>query len=294
MQSQIRRIGVTVKPQQAETLATVSRLVAWLKNRDITLVGSRELERLLATADCRGCDIEIANLQDYAQDVDAMVVLGGDGTMIATARVIGNRAIPVFGVNHGTLGYLTEFTPDEMLPTLERIISGDFQLKPRVMFNAEAWRGREQVLKNRILNDVVISKGALARIIEIEVSMNGQLVGRFRADGMIVSSPTGSTAYNLSAGGPLVYPTMNALILTPICPHTLSNRPLVISDEAVLELKLNTPTEEVALTLDGQIGVKLEVGDRVVVTKSRTQLNLVQPQDSNYFNVLRTKLRWGS
>lgn len=291
----IRRIGVAVKPNQPEAVQTVRRLLAWSRGKDVSFVGSRELERTLGDTDENvKSKIEVSSLESFARDVDAMLVLGGDGTMIATARSIGERAIPVIGVNHGTLGYLTEFAPDDLIPTLERIIAGDYKLKPRVMFDAEIVRAGNVLLSNRILNDVVISKGALARIIEIEVAMNENQVGRFRADGLIVSTPTGSTAYNLSAGGPIVYPTMNAMILTPICPHTLSNRPLVVPDDAVLELILLTHTEEVALTLDGQIGFRLEVGDRITITKSKTRLNLVQPRDGNYFNVLRTKLRWGS
>ncbi len=290
----INCIGVTVKAQQAETLATVCRLVEWLDARGLQSFGCRNIEELQIETGCERGAMRIAALEDFSQIVDVMIVLGGDGTMIATARTLGSREIPVLGINFGRLGYLTEFHTDGMIPALESIIRGDYELKPRVMFDAEVWRGRERMLCGRILNDVVISKGALARIIEIEGKMNDDFIGVFRADGLIVSTPTGSTAYNLSAGGPLVYPTMNAMVLTPICPHTLSNRPLVIPDDAALEIKLKTATEEVAMTLDGQIGFRLEADDRIVITKSQTRLNLVQPPDGNYFDVLRGKLRWGA
>ena len=161
------------------------------------------------------------------------------------------------------------------------------------MLAAELYRGEEKLLRNRVLNDVVISKSALARIIEIETWLDKRFVNCFRADGLIVSTPTGSTAYNLSAGGPVVYPSMNAVVITPICPHTLSNRPLVVPDDLEIELVLKTPKEEVALTLDGQVGFRLEVEDRVVIRKSRTTFNLMQPANRNYFEVLRGKLRWG-
>lgn len=268
-------------------------LVEWLDARGITLVGSHSVGNMPIEANCKHGKLEVAPLEEFVRDVDVMIVLGGDGTIIATARALGSREIPVIGVNYGRLGYLAEFSTDELISTLEAVINGEYELKPRVMFDAEVWRGSERMLRGRILNDVVVSKGALARIIEIEAKMNDEFVGVFRADGLIVSTPTGSTAYNLSAGGPLVYPTMNAMVLTPICPHTLSNRPLVIPDDAALEIKLKTATEEVAMTLDGQIGFRLEADDRIVITKSRTRLNLVQPPDGNYFDVLRGKLRWG-
>lgn len=212
--------------------------------------------------------------------------------MIATARLLGDREVPVLGINYGRLGYLADFRGEEMIPALESVFRGDYSLDRRVMLAAELRRGDERVMRNRVLNDVVISKSALARIIEIEAWLNGQYVNSFRADGLIVSTPTGSTAYNLSAGGPIVYPSMNAIVVTPICPHTLSNRPLVVPDDEEIELILKTD-EEVALTLDGQVGVPLRASDRVLISKSRTAFQMVQPANRNYFDVLRDKLRWG-
>jgi NAD+ kinase len=161
------------------------------------------------------------------------------------------------------------------------------------MLAVQLMRGSEEVTRTRVLNDAVINKSALARIIEIEAYLNQQFVNSFRADGLIVSTPTGSTAYNLSAGGPVIYPSMNAVVITPICPFTLSNRPLVVPDDAVIELFLKTQQEDVALTLDGQVGFPLQVEDRVIIRKSRTTFKLVQPMNRNYFEVLRDKLRWG-
>ena len=288
----IKRVGVVVKPHQPEAVATICRLVEWLAARGITFVGEPEIERGRIEGET-GCAIEIQERDHLAETVDLLVVLGGDGTMIATARMIADRELPVLGINYGRLGFLAEFRTEEMLGALEAIIAGDYRLDRRVMLNAELTRGDEILLSNRVLNDVVISKSALARIIEIETRLNSLYVNSFRADGLIVSTPTGSTAYNLSAGGPIVYPSMNAVVVTPICPHTLSNRPLVVPDDAWIELTLKTPDEEVALTLDGQIGFPLEAGDKTLVRKSRTTFNIVQPNNRNYFDVLRDKLRWG-
>ena len=228
-----------------------------------------------------------------ATKVDLVLVLGGDGTMIATARTIGDHEVPVLGVNYGGLGYLAEFRIEELYSALESILAGNYRLDKRVMLEVELRRGDAPPQTSRVLNDVVINKSALARIIEIEAYLNHQYVNAFRADGLIVSTPTGSTAYNLSAGGPVIFPSMNAVVITPICPFTLSNRPIVVPDDAEIELLLKTENEEVALTLDGQVGFPLEVADRVVIRKSRTTFNLIQPSNRNYFDVLRDKLRWG-
>jgi len=290
--SSIRRVGVLVKPHQPDALKTICRLVEWLAARGVAVmtgpkVGRAEIERET------GCAVETLGHEEMAARADLVVVLGGDGTMIAAARMLGQREVPVLGVNHGSLGYLTEYRVEEMIPALESILAGEYGVERRMMLEAEVFRGAERLAEERVLNDVVISKSALARIIEIETRIGGQFVNRFRADGLIVSTPTGSTAYNLSAGGPIIYPSMGALVLTPICPHTLSNRPLVVPDDVQIELTLKTDKEEVALTLDGQIGIPLEYEDRVTVRKSRTAFHLIQADTRNYFEVLRGKLRWG-
>lgn len=290
--SVIERVGVVVKPHQPDALQTICRLVQWLSERSIALVGTPELESERVEHET-GCAVQTVARDELAKHVDLIIVLGGDGTMIATARMVGDREVPVLGVNYGSLGYLAEFRMEEMFPALEAILEGNYQIDSRVMLAAELFRGKDQLMSTRVLNDVVINKSALARIIEIEASLNHQFVNSFRADGLIVSTPTGSTAYNLSAGGPVIYPSMNAVVITPICPFTLSNRPIVVPDDAVIELCLKTPNEEVALTLDGQVGIPLKPEDRVVIKKSRAAFNLVQPANRNYFDVLRDKLRWG-
>ena len=290
--SPIKRIGIVLKPLQPEALKTICELVVWLAERDINLIGGPEIEREQIEHET-GCPVKQVASENLAADADLMLVLGGDGTMIATARMIGDSEVPVLGVNYGGLGYLAEFRIQELYSALESILAGNYRLDRRVMLAVELQREGEPPKTSRVLNDVVINKSALARIIEIEAYLNSQFVNSFRADGLIVSTPTGSTAYNLSAGGPVIFPSMNAVVITPICPFTLSNRPIVVPDDAEIELLLKTDQEEVALTLDGQVGFPLKVADRVVIRKSRTAFNLIQPMNRNYFDVLRDKLRWG-
>jgi NAD+ kinase len=288
----IRRVGVTVKPQQPEALETICRLIEWLDERGIKLIGTPNLDRERIQQET-GCVMFVEEPERLAASCDLIVVLGGDGTMIATSRMMGDYDVPVLGINYGTLGYLAEFRVEEMFPALESILVGDYRIDTRVRLSVDLVQGEEILMHNRVLNDVVINKSALARIIELEAHMNGQLISAFRADGLIISTPTGSTAYNLSAGGPVVYPSMNALVITPICPFTLSDRPIVVPDDAVVELRLRTQKEDVVLTLDGQIGRPILPEQRVLIRKSLTPFKIVQPKNRNYFEVLREKLRWG-
>lgn len=290
--SSIKRIGIVLKQHQPDALKTMCELTSWLAERGIVLLGGPEIEREHIEQQT-GCALEEVAPEKLAASVDLVLVLGGDGTMIATARLTGETEVPVLGVNYGGLGYLAEFRIEELYTALESILAGNYRLDKRVMLDVELLRGDAQVTRNRVLNDVVINKSALARIIEIEAYLNRQFVNSFRADGLIVSTPTGSTAYNLSAGGPVIFPSMNAVVITPICPFTLSNRPIVVPDDAVIELCLKTEQEDVALTLDGQVGFPLRAEDRVIIRKSKTTFNLVQPTNRNYFDVLRDKLRWG-
>jgi NAD+ kinase len=290
MNTKIETVGVVVKPNHPEAWHTACELSEWLEKREVKLVGR---PYAMAMAAAEQCEIETVDQAAFASEADLIVVLGGDGTMISTARLIGDHDALVLGINYGSLGYLTEFRIEEMLPALESVLAGVFTVDSRVMLTAEHRRGDEVLAKGRVLNDVVINKAALARIIEIETSFNGQFVNSFRADGLIVSTPTGSTAYNLSAGGPIIYPSMNAVVVTPICPFTLTNRPIVVPDTAEIELRLMSDSEDVVLTLDGQTGYTIKAQDRVKIRKSQTTFNLVEPPNRNYFDVLRNKLKWG-
>ena len=287
----IKTVGVTVKPNNEEAWKTACELAEWLEDRGVRLVGKPRVQG--ENIDGTHCSLDSVTDEMFSEESDLIVVLGGDGTMISTARLIGDSDALVLGINYGSLGYLTDFRIEEMFPALEAIFDGSYEVDRRVMLHAEHWRGEEMLASGRVLNDVVINKAALARIIEIDVSLNGLFVNSFRADGLIVSTPTGSTAYNLSAGGPIIYPSMNAVVVTPICPFTLTNRPIVVPDEALIELKLQKENEGVVLTLDGQIGYTMKTDDRVRIRKSKTTFNLVQPANRNYFDVLRNKLKWG-
>jgi NAD+ kinase len=278
---EIRSVGIVVKPNNDEALRTSNELSEWLDARGISV----KCSPFVGDHECREGEFDLA--------ADLVVVLGGDGTMISTARLVGDAQILVLGVNYGSLGYLAEFRIEEMFPALEAILIGDYAVDRRVMLKAEHWRDGEMVAAGRVLNDVVINKAAIARIIGIDVKLDGQFVNGFRADGLIVSTPTGSTAYNLSAGGPIIYPSMNAVVLTPICPFTLTNRPIVVPDTAMIELELENENEGVVLTLDGQTGYPMRARDRVRIRKSSTTFNIVQPANRNYFDVLRNKLKWG-
>jgi len=277
----INSVGIVVKPGDDAARRTAGELSEWLRKRSVALAGEPFISE-------KGADV-----WSTASKADLVVVLGGDGTMLATSRLVGDADALVLGINYGGLGYLTDFRIEEMYTALEAILEGDFEVDRRVQLDAEHFRDGKSLVKGRVLNDIVINKAAIARIIEIEVRLNGLFVNSFRADGLIVATPTGSTAYNLSAGGPIVYPSMNAVVLTPICPFTLTNRPIVVPDRAEIELKLIGEHKGVLLTLDGQTGIPLNSGDTVLIRKSETTFNLVQPPNRNYFDVLRNKLKWG-
>lgn len=281
-----KKIGIIVKPNNQEAWQTACELAKWLREKGIDTVGEPFCPSESNGEERTTSDIPI-------ERADLTVVLGGDGTMISTARLAGDDESLVLGINYGSLGYLTDFRIEEMYSALEAIFEGNYEIDRRVMLRAEHWRGSEKLAEGRVLNDVVINKAAIARIIEIEVRLNGLFVNSFRSDGLIVATPTGSTAYNLSAGGPIIYPSMNAVVLTPICPFTLTNRPIVIPDEAEIELLLHNENEGVVLTLDGQTGYTMHSNDHVTIRKSQTTFNLVQPPNRNYFDVLRNKLKWG-
>jgi NAD+ kinase len=222
-----------------------------------------------------------------------IVVLGGDGTLISVARKVGDLPVPILGVNLGSLGFLTEITLDELYPALEQVLNGKFTVSRRMMLDAVVRRGQSEVARFHVLNDIVINKGALARIIDMEASVDGTYLTTYKADGLIIATPTGSTAYNLAAGGPIVDPGLNCLLLSPICPHTLTNRPIIVADESIVRIEVKFQNEEVAITADGQLGMPLQGGDIVEIRKARTGTLLVKSPTKDYFEVLRTKLRWG-
>jgi NAD+ kinase len=232
--------------------------------------------------------------EELDEDLDLIVALGGDGTMLGASRLIGMRQIPVLGINFGHLGYLTDFTLQELFGALEQISAGNYSLDRRMMLDVGIRRNHEVLGIHRALNDAVVNRSVRAQMIEVDCFIDELFVNNFRADGMIVATPTGSTAYSLSAGGPIVHPSMQAILLTPICPHMLSNRPVVISSESVIEIHLRHAGEGVILTIDGQKSISLTPDDRIVMLRSQRTFDLIRPANRNYFEVLRTKLKWGN
>jgi NAD+ kinase len=231
---------------------------------------------------------------ELGRHCDLLITFGGDGTLLSVARHAPEH-VPILGVNMGTLGFLTEIRVEELPAVLDRVLDGQYFVEPRVTFTVSVTGPKHDGSKRyRVLNDAAINKSAVARIIEMRVSVAGLFVSSFRGDGLIVATPTGSTAYNLSAGGPIIYPTMGAVVITPICPHMLTNRPIVLPDELDIEIGLITPdAKDIYLTLDGQEGMEISEQDRVCVRKSEERVLLVQSPDKNYFDVLRNKLKWG-
>lgn len=285
----MRNIGIAAKLTSQVALKYSVDMAEQLRKRGFSVCFDD------ATAAALGQDDAVCPTRSsLGEKSDLIITFGGDGTLLSVARHAPEH-VPILGVNMGTLGFLTEVRVEEFPAVLERVLAGDYIVEPRVAFNTSVGGPDRDHREYRVLNDVAINKSALARIIEMRVSVGGQFVSTFRGDGLIVATPTGSTAYNLSAGGPIVYPTMGAILLTPICPHMLTNRPLVLPDELDIEVGIVTPSDgqEIYLTLDGQEGMPITEFDEVCIRKSDQRVLLVQSPDKNYFDVLRTKLKWG-
>ena len=283
----IRGAGIICKPISEMVAAVVPPLREWLHTRKIeTLVDVQTATTL--SADGSACARE-----DMAGKVNLLIVLGGDGTLLAAARALHGHLIPILAVNLGGLGFLTSVTLDELYPVLESVLAGKHCTTDRMMLDAKIVHQNKPAVVQCALNDAVANKAALARMLDFDVSVDGSHVGRYRADGLIVATPTGSTAYSLAAGGPIIHPALDAFVITPICPHMLTNRPLVVPDTARVELDFVEVGEQGFLTLDGQIGFQLEPKDRVVITKSASKVQFVNPPRLTYYEILRSKLRWG-
>ena len=283
----MKRVGIIAKTHTPEIREILKKLYQWLSERQIQLFFDR------GTGELVDQPLEVHPKAKIPSLVDLIIVLGGDGTLLSAARLIGDKNVPILGVNLGSLGFLTEVTLDEMYISLEQVYRNEFTTSQRLLITACVCREEERIAEYCALNDVVINKSALARIIDLRVCINGQYVTTYKADGLIIGTPTGSTAYNLAAGGPIVHPDMRALIMTPICPHTLTNRPTVIPDTSEITITLKSENEDVFLTLDGQVGFTLRYQDVVRLKKADHMIRLIRPPERNYFEVLRTKLKWG-
>jgi len=279
-------IGIIAKNNIEEPFEITKKLSNWLKERGVEVYVEKELGKKIHHPNS-------IDRTDIPELVDVILVFGGDGTFLGVAREACKYGTPILGINLGGLGFLTEVTVDELYPMMERIIDGDYEVEDRQMLITSIRRGKKNIGTYEVLNDVVINKGALARIIDLAIYIEDSHVTTYKADGIILATPTGSTAYSLSAGGPIVHPGIPVTIITPICPHTLTNRPLVVSSEMKVEIKVTTQEPDTYLTLDGQIGVRLKTGDLIEVKRTDTSVKLIKSPFRDFFSILKTKLMWG-
>src|SRR5216683_160480 len=284
----IKTVGIISRPRREDVALVVPPLVNWLQAHGAEVTCDSE------TSACLGAlAVHTRKREELPGCTDLLIVLGGDGTLLAAARLAAERKVPILAVNLGGLGFLTTVSQDEIYLILEEIFSGRHRVSERVMLEAEIVRAGAVIRRQIALNDAVLNKAALARIMDLELRVDGEYVTTYKADGLILSTPTGSTAYSLAAGGPIVYPTVEAFVVTPICPHTLTNRPLMIPDSASIEIDFKAEDDAVFLTFDGQIGIELAREDHIVVRKASEKLRLVLPAKKSYFEILRNKLKWG-
>jgi len=282
----IKVVGIIAKPGIPHASTLVPTLVDWLKDRGVQTRVDEEAAIYLDRTDG-------LQRRQVPEGTQLVIVLGGDGTLLSAARAVAGREIPLLPVNLGGLGFLTAITMDQLYPELERAFRGEQRVVPRRMLHGELVRCGEIVQSYEALNDVVVSKTQFARMIDLEAFVDSHYVSTFKADGLIVATPTGSTAYSLSAGGPIVFPAVPAICITPVCPHTLTNRPVLVPESSIVELVSNATDNEAFLTVDGQVGAPMLKGDRVVCRRSEHSVLLVRPPRMFFFDVLRQKLKWG-
>ena len=292
----IQRVGIVAKARLQAAAVHLSEIASWLEARRIEPVFDPDSAALAATVGAtRSYRAVEKNL--LPQQVDLVLVLGGDGTLLGMAGCIGHADvdIPILGVNFGSLGFLTEVTLPELYPSLEAAIAGTAQIDERLMLRSITIRAGQTLAEHIVLNDVVVTQGTLSRVIGLSVSVSGEFMMQIKADGLIISSPTGSTAYNLSAGGPIVHPGVDAITIAPIAPHTLTNRPVVVSASSEIRIQplINDSSDDVFATFDGQFGLRLQGDDVVIIRRAERPLRLVRASERNYFDVLREKLKWG-
>ena len=280
-------IGLIGKYNDASVAPTLDQIAGWLRQ-----AGRRVLldEQSAAHVTVRGP--EVATRRLIGRQADLAIVVGGDGTLLDAARALVDFQVPIVGVNLGRLGFLTDVSPNEIPAGLDEILQGRFREELRLMLHAQVLRGEQTLSEAMALNDVVVHKRDVARMVELDTFLDGQLLNAYRSDGLIISTPTGSTAYALSCGGPILHPALEALLVAPICPHTLTHRPIVVGADAQIEICVRNTTHT-QITCDGQISLPIEPGDRVVVRQKRRRMRLLHPVSHDYFELLRAKLRWG-
>ena len=281
----MRHVAIIYKRMRPEAARLAQQLKEWFEKRNIEVF-------LKENIDNSGVS-RVYEKIDIPDTVETVVVIGGDGTFLSVARFIERRSIPIIGINLGGLGFLTEISADSCFAELEKILSGDFDIEERMVLRVSVRREGREIFSHRVLNDAVINKGALARIIDLHASIDGHFLTHYRGDGLIICTPTGSTAYNISAGGPIIFPTAQAIIMTPICPFTLTNRPIVLPANVTITVEIAEPATDVTLTCDGQIGCLIQDPDQLVVTAAATPLRIIKAPGVDHFEILRSKLKWG-
>jgi NAD+ kinase len=282
----ISTVGVISKPSSPGAVTLVPKLLEWLHNRGISV-------RIDEPTGFYAGGVAGTPRAEVPEGCDLVIVLGGDGTLLSAVRAIGRREIPLFPVNLGGLGFLTAITVDELFPELERALRGEHRAAKRKLLNTEVVRDGEVIATYDALNDAVLTKADIARMIDLDVYVDNQLVCAYKADGLIICTPTGSTAYSLSAGGPIIFPSVPAICLTPICPHMLTNRPVLVPETSVIRVISRGPDESVYLTIDGQVGTPIREHDTLVCHSTQYALHLIRPPKQMFFDVLRQKLKWG-
>ena len=282
----IKTVGIISKPEVTAATKLVPGVVEWLRQRGLVVRGDKETAAY---------DASVAGVarEDVPEGCDLVIVLGGDGTLLSAARAIGKREIPLFPVNLGGLGFLTAITIEEVFPDLERALRGEHRVGRRKLLNTEVMRGDKVIASYDALNDAVLTKSSIARMIDLEAFVDDQFVADYKADGLIICTPTGSTAYSLAAGGPIIFPTVPTICMTPICPHMLTNRPVLVPETSVIRVVSRGPDKSVFLTIDGQTGNPIQENDTIVCRSSAFALHLVRPPRMMFFDVLRQKLKWG-
>jgi len=282
----LKTIGIIAKKGRPEAREMTKKICSWCVERGLSVYIEKDLNIVTSQA-------QPADPLSLIVSVEAVIVLGGDGTLLSVARIPASEKVIIIPVNLGGLGFLTEIRAEEIFVLLEQIIAGRFTIDSRMLLEVVLFRNGAPHETHRILNDVVINKGAMARIVDLETTVNGLYLNTFKSDGLIICTPTGSTAYSLSAGGPIIYPSLRCISITPICPHTLTNRPIILPDDSVVQVRLKSEHEDVFLTMDGQIGIRMQKDDYIEVKKSGNSMALVKSPFCDYFEVLKEKLRWG-
>ncbi len=282
----IRKIGIIANPQKEKAPEYTTRLRDWILRRGLEVYLEEEIADRLREKNAQ-------DKKTLGATVDLLVVFGGDGTILRTARCIREASVPILGINLGGFGYLTAVNLNEMIVAMETILRGAHRIETRMMLDVAVNEDTDAMREGTVLNDAVINRGNLSRIVELETAVDGRYLGTFKADGLIVSTPTGSTAYSLSAGGPIVFPDLEAIIIAPICPHALTNRPVLLPEKAVVRVVIWTREEGATLTLDGQTAFTLKSGDTITIRRSRHVTKLVASPHRGYVEILRTKLGWG-